>query len=62
MIDRKKRGIGVGKLLIRWAEFEAAKNKCTTLYGYIGSQRAESQAIYIREGFLVSGFYFEKNI
>ncbi len=60
MIDRKKRGIGVGKMMIRWAEWQAAIFKCDAIVGCLGSKREESQHIFSREGFSIDGLLFNK--
>ncbi len=60
MIDRQKRGIGVGKLLLRWVEWQAAAFKCTNIIGTLDTKRQESQKIYSREKFILDGFLFRK--
>lgn len=60
MIDRKKRGIGVGKMLIKWVEFQAAIFGCKNIIGSLETKRLESQRIYAREGFNLDGFFFRK--
>lgn len=62
MIDRKKRGVGVGKMLMRWAEWQAAVFKCTNIIGFLESKREESQRIYAREGLSINGVMFGKEI
>lgn len=61
MIDRKKRGIGVGKMLIKWVEFQAAINQCKSIIGSLETKRLESQRIFAREGFILDGFFFKKS-
>lgn len=60
MIDRKKRGIGIGKMLMRWVEWQSAIFGCDNIIGALGSQRAESQKIYSREKFEIQGYFFSK--
>lgn len=60
MIDRKKRGIGVGKMLIRWAEWQSATFGCTNIVGNLETKRLESQKIFSREKFILDGFFFRK--
>lgn len=60
MIDRKKRGIGVGKMLIRWAEWQSAIFDCQHIIGNLESKRLESQKIFAREKFQLEGFLFTK--
>ncbi len=60
MIDRKKRGIGVGKMLIRWVEWQSATFGCNNIIGSLETKRLESQKIFAREGFLLDGFFFKK--
>ncbi len=61
MIDRKKRGIGVGKMLLRWVDWQAANFGCTNIIGNLETKRQESQKIFSREKFLLDGFFFKKN-
>lgn len=60
MIDRQKRGIGVGKMLLRWVDWQAAIFNCTNIIGILETKRQESQKIFAREGFLLEGFFFKK--
>jgi len=61
MIDRQKRGIGVGKMLLRWLEWQAAVFKCTNIIGNLETKRQESQKIFSREKFILDGFMFRKS-
>ncbi len=61
MIDRKKRGIGVGKILMRWVEWQATNLKCKNIIGNLETKRQESQKIFSREKFILDGFFFRKN-
>ena len=61
MIDRKKRGIGVGKMLMRWAEWQSTISGCKNIIGFLESQRLPSQKIYSREKFEIEGIYFKKS-
>ncbi len=60
MIDRKKRGVGVGKMMMRWAEWQSAVFGCSKIFGILESKREESQRIYSREGLDISGVFFVK--
>jgi GNAT superfamily N-acetyltransferase len=60
MIDRKKRGIGVGKLLLRWVDWQAANFGCKNIIGNLETKRIESQKIFSREKFSLDGFLFKK--
>ncbi len=60
MIDRAKRGIGVGKMLIRWAEWQSTIFGCKNITGILGTSRHESQRIYAREKFSIDGMFFKK--
>jgi len=62
MIDRKKRGIGVGKMLMRWIEWQAANFGCQNIVGNLETKRLESQKIFSREKFILDGFFFKKQI
>ena len=61
MICRKKRGIGVGKMLIRWVEWQALTFKCDKIIGDLDSKRLESHKILSRERFILEGFHFRKD-
>ncbi len=61
MIDRKKRGIGVGKMLIRWVEWQSAIFGCRNIIGNLETKRIESQRIFSREKFNLDGFFFCKS-
>lgn len=60
MIDRNKRGIGIGKMLIRHIDWQAMKFQCKTTIGNLKTIRQESQKIFAREKFLLDGFLFKK--
>ncbi len=60
MIDRQKRGIGVGKMLMRWVEWQAATFGCKNIIGTLETKRLESQRIFSREKFILDGFFFRK--
>lgn len=61
MIDRAKRGIGVGKMLVRWAEWQATIFDCQNIIGSLETKRQESQKIFSREKFLIDGLSFIKS-
>jgi GNAT superfamily N-acetyltransferase len=61
MIDRKKRGIGVGKMLLRWIDWQAMNLGCKNIIGNLETKRLESQKIFSREKFTLDGFFFRKN-
>lgn len=60
MICRQKRGIGVGKMLIRWVEWQAATFDCHKIICTLDTKRIESHKIMSREQFLFEGFKFCK--
>jgi hypothetical protein len=60
MIDRKKRDIGVGKILMRWVDWQAMNFDCRNTTGNLQTNRQESQKIFSREKFLLDGFFFKK--
>jgi len=60
MIDRQRRGIGVGKILIRFIEWQATTSGCHNIIGSLETKRLESQKIFTREKFLLDGFSFKK--
>ncbi|MBM5781965.1 MAG: N-acetyltransferase [Pelagibacterales bacterium] len=61
MIDRQRRNIGVGKMLIRWVEWQAAVFGCKKIIGVLETKRLESQRIFSREKFNIDGFFFQKS-
>lgn len=61
MIDRQKRGIGVGKMLIRWVEWQCANFSCKNIIGTLETKRQESQRIFSREKLSLDGFFFRKD-
>lgn len=61
MIDRERRGIGVGKMLMRWVEWEAANFGCNNIIGALETRRVESQKIFSREKFIIDGLFFKKS-
>ncbi len=60
MTSREKRGIGAGKMLIRWVEWQAMNFDCSRINCYLESKRIESHKILSRENFLMDGFKFYK--
>lgn len=60
IIHRARRGIGVGKMLIRWIEWQAAIFGCHNIVGSLETKRQESQKIFSREKFLIDGLFFKK--
>jgi GNAT superfamily N-acetyltransferase len=61
MIDREKRNIGVGKMLLRWVEWQAAIFGCKNIIGTLETRRLPSQKIFAREKFNIDGFFFKKS-
>ncbi len=61
MVDRDKRGIGVGKMLMRWAEWQATNYGCRNIISTLETKRMESQKIFSREKFALDGFCFIKS-
>lgn len=61
MICRKKRGIGVGKMLIRWVEWQAMNFNCNNIICNLDSSRVESHKILAREKFTIDGLKFCKS-
>ncbi len=60
MIDRQRRGIGVGKMMIRWVEWQATIFGCKNILGILETKRLESQRIFSREKFILDGFFFRR--
>lgn len=61
MIDRQRRGIGVGKMLMRWAEWQSVTFGCQNIIGILESKRLPSQKVYSREHFEIEGLFFKKS-
>lgn len=61
MIDRKKRGIGVGKMLLKWVDWQALNYNCNNIIANLSTPRKESQAIFTRENYLIDGYYMKKS-
>ncbi|MCE3255650.1 MAG: hypothetical protein K0R25_1144 [Rickettsiaceae bacterium] len=62
VVDKNYRSKGVGKLLIDWI-IEEGKNlgcKTSTLDSYVANSKSHS--FYFREGYVVNGFHFYREI
>lgn len=62
MIDRQRRGVGVGKMLLKWTDWQAMNLGCENIICDLQTKRRESQAIFCREKYLIDGFSFRKEI
>lgn len=60
MICRQNRGIGAGKMLLKWVDWQALKFKSNSIISSLGSERKESHRIFLREGFMIEGINFIK--
>ncbi len=60
MIHRQRRGIGVGKMLLKWVDWQAMNFNCNHITGNLQTKRKESQAVFAREKFIIDGFNFVK--
>ena len=60
MIHRQRRGIGVGKILLKWVDWQAFNFECDNIVGNLQTARKESQKIFAREKFIIDGFSFKK--
>ncbi len=60
MIHRQRRGIGVGKMLLKWVDWQALNFGCKNIIGNLETKRKESQAIFARERFIIDGYFFKK--
>ncbi|MDA7705198.1 hypothetical protein N8772_01810 [Rickettsiales bacterium] len=60
MICRSNRGIGAGKMLLKWVDWQLLKYKAETILSNLGSERKESHKIFLREGFIIDGIFFKK--
>lgn len=62
VIDQQKQGVGVGKMLVHFVEWQAAIAKCDNIIGSFETKRQEVQKIFARERFILDGFVFRKKI
>lgn len=62
MIDRQKRGIGIGRMLLKWVDFQAVNYGCQNIIGNLQTIRKESQKIFLREKFLIDGLSMKKQL
>jgi hypothetical protein len=60
MICRSNRGIGAGKMLLKWVDWQVLKSKATKIISNLSSERKESHKIFLREGFVIDGINFIK--
>ncbi len=60
MICRSNRGIGAGKMLLKWVDWQALEFKTDIIMSNLSSERKESHKIFMREGFVIDGINFLK--
>lgn len=60
MICRSNRGIGAGKMLLKWVDWQYLKFEAEIIISNIDSDRKESHKIFLREGFEIDGISFKK--
>jgi hypothetical protein len=60
MICSYNRGIGAGKMLLKWVDWQALELKATKIISNLSSERKESHKIFLREGFVIDGISFVK--
>jgi GNAT superfamily N-acetyltransferase len=62
VIEKKYRSKGVGKMLLKWLEAEAKRNKCKTIMLDAYLENISGHKFYWREGFVARGFHFLKKL
>ena len=62
VVDKNYRSAGIGKMLIDWIINEGKRLDCkvSTLDSYVSSDK--SHRFYFREGYIIKGFHFYKEI
>jgi len=62
IVDETCRGKGIGQKLMKWIENEGKNLGCdmTLLYSYTNSHK--THAFYFREGFIIRGYGFTKDL
>lgn len=59
-ISATKIGNGVEKMLISWAEWQAANSNCNKIICTINTSKIESHKVLSRDNFILEGFKFLK--
>jgi GNAT superfamily N-acetyltransferase len=62
VVDQNQRSRGIGKLLMQWIESEARRQKCDIVMMDAYTHNTESHRFYYREGYIIKGFCFVKNM
>ena len=62
VVDQSQRGGGIGALLMRAAEKEAKRLKCSLVMADSYTHNTDSHRFYFREGYIIKGFCFVKDI
>lgn len=62
IVDKDYRSMGLGKMLLSWAENEAKKNKCLVIMLDAYKENIQAHRFYEREGFIAKGFHFIKKL
>ena len=62
VVDKKHRGVGVGKKLLNFIGNEGKKRNCKHFILDSKVENKESHKFYLQEGFEVVGYHFMKNI
>ncbi len=60
--DETHRSSGIGAALLRYLEVEARARGCAAVELESGSQRLAAHRFYFREGFVITGFSFKKEL
>lgn len=62
IIDRSQRNRGIGRLLLEWTEKEAKRLNCRMVMADSYTHNTASHRFYYREGYVIKGFCFVKEL
>lgn len=62
VVDESARGLGVGKKLMDWIEAKARAEGCEMAVLDAFTHNSDAHRFYFREGYIVRGFHFTKNL
>ncbi len=62
IVDEEKRGLGIGKKLMRKIEEIGLKLSCEKIILDSYTENKKSHSLYYREGFYIRGFHFMKDL
>ncbi len=62
VVDKQARSGGIGALMMRWVEKEAKKEKCAIVMADSYTTNHASHRFYFREGYIIKGYCFYKEL